>query len=88
MSWEAIVASLTLFYLFLSGIIGWWTKSISSSQQGIANAQSELARDMKSLEVMLPNEYVKKTDLDQRLSRMERTLDLIMAKLDGKMDKD
>jgi hypothetical protein len=88
MSWEAIIAGITLFYLFLSGLIGWWTNSISASQKGIADAQNELARDMKNLEIMLPNDYVKKTDLDQRLSRMEHTLDMIMAKLDGKMDKE
>jgi len=88
MSWEAIIAAVTLFYMFVSGVIGWWTKSISASQKGIADAQTELAKDMKKIEVMLPNEYVKKTDLDQRLSRMERTLDLIMSKLDGKADKE
>jgi len=87
MSWEAIIASVTLFYMFVSGVIGWWTKSISTSQKGIADAQTELARDMKNLEILLPTEYVRKTDLDARLSRMERTLDLIFDRLDGKADK-
>jgi hypothetical protein len=87
MSWEAIIASMTLFYMFISGIIGWWTKSISASQKSVADAQTELARDMKKLEVMLPNDYVKKTDLDARLERIERVLDQIVVKLDSKMDK-
>jgi hypothetical protein len=73
--------------MFISGLIGWWTNSISRSQKEVSDAQAQLARDMKKIEVMLPNEYVKKTDLDQRLARMERTLDLIMAKLDTKQDK-
>ena len=87
MSWESIIAAITLAYMFISGLIGWWTNSISRSQKEVSDAQAQLARDMKKLEVMLPNEYVKKTDLDQRLSRMKHTLDLIMAKLDTKQDK-
>jgi hypothetical protein len=87
MSWESIIAAITLAYMFISGLIGWWTNSISRSQKEVSDAQTQLARDMKKIEVMLPNEYVKKTDLDQRLARMERTLDLIMAKLDTKQDK-
>ena len=87
MSWEAIIAAITLFYLFLSGIVGWWTKSISASQKEVCAAQSELAREMKKIEVMLPNDYVKKTDLDARLSRIEHILDQIVIKLDQKADK-
>ena len=87
MSWESIIAAITLAYMFISGLIGWWTNSISRSQKEVSDAQAQLAKDMKKLEVMLPNEYVKKADLDQRLSRMEHTLDLIMAKLDTKQDK-
>jgi hypothetical protein len=87
MSWEAIIAAITLFYLFLSGIVGWWTKSISASQKEVCATQSELARDMKKIEVMLPNDYVKKTDLDARLSRIEHILDQIVIKLDQKADK-
>ena len=87
MSWEAIIAAITLFYLFLSGIVGWWTKSISASQKEVCNAQAELAKDMKKLEVMLPNDYVKKTYLDARLSRIEHILDQIVFKLDQKADK-
>ena len=87
MSWEAIIAAITLFYLFLSGIVGWWTKIISASQKEVCAAQAELARDMKKIEVMLPNYYVKKTDLDARLSRIEHILDQIVIKLDQKADK-
>ena len=87
MSWEAILAGITLFYMFISAVVGWWTKSISTSQKEVSNAQAELARDMKKIEVMLPNEYVKKTDLDARLSRIEAALDKIVFKLDSKADK-
>ena len=87
MSWETIIAAITLAYMFISGLIGWWTNSISRSQKEVSDAQAQLAKDMKNIEVMLPNNYVKKTDLDQRLTRMEHTLDLIMAKLDTKQDK-
>ena len=87
MSWEAIIAAVTLLYLIVSGALGWWTKTISASQKGIADSQTELARDMKKIEIMLPTEYVRKTDLDARLSRMERTLDLIFDRLDSKADK-
>ena len=87
MSWEAIIAALTLFYMFISAIIGWWTKSISASQKAVSDAQAELAKNMKKIEVMLPNEYVKQRDLDARLSRIELTLDKIVVKLDNKADK-
>ena len=88
MSWEATIAAVSLFYMIVSGVIGWWTKSISTSQKAVSDNQNQLARDMRKLELLLPNEYVKKTDLDQRLSRMEHTLDLIMNKLDRKADKE
>jgi len=88
MSWEATIAAVSLFYMIVSGVIGWWTKSISTSQRTVSDNQSQLARDMRNLELLLPNEYVKKTDLDQRLSRMEHTLDLIITKLDRKADKE
>lgn len=88
MTWEAIIAGLTLFYMFVSAVIGWWTKSISASQKSVSDAQAELAKDMKKLEVLLPNEYVKKADLAGSLTRIENTLNLVLAKLDTKMDKD
>jgi len=87
MSWEAIFGGLTLLYFITSGFIGYWTNSIAKSQDNLSKSQGQLAKDLKNLEVMLPNDYVKKADLDYRLSRIEHILDQIMTKLDNKMDK-
>lgn len=87
MSWEAIFAGLTLIYFIGGGVISYWVNSISKSQDSVVKTQNELAKDLKNLEVMLPNDYVKKTDLDYRLSRIEHILDQIMVKLDTKADK-
>ena len=87
MSWEAIFAGLTLVYFIGGGVISYWVNSISKSQDNLGKNQTILAKDLKNLEVMLPNDYVKKADLDYRLSRIEHILDQIMTKLDTKMDK-
>jgi len=87
MSWEAIFAGLTLVYFIGGGVISYWVNSISKSQDSLSKTQNEFAKDLKNLAVMLPNDYVKKADLDYRLSRIEHILDQIMIKLDTKADK-
>ena len=64
MSWEAIFAGLTLVYLIGGSVISYWVNSISNNQKSISDSQTDLAKDLKTLEVLLPNEYVKKADRD------------------------
>jgi outer membrane murein-binding lipoprotein Lpp len=87
MSWETIFAGLTLVYLVGGGVISYWVNSISTNQKDCVQAQQRLADDLKDLEVKLPNDYVKKEDINSRLDRIDEILDKIFDKLDKKADK-
>lgn len=87
MSWEAVFAGLTLVWLVGSGIFGYWLNSISNTQSETNKNVSQLAKDVKELEIMLPNEYVKKEDINQRLDKIDSVLERIFDKLDEKADK-
>ena len=62
------------------GVIGWWCRQIWDSIQ-------KLKDDVKDIEVSLPNTYVKQTDINARLDRIDSTLERIFDKLDEKADK-
>lgn len=51
------------------------------------DAVKELRADLHSLEVNLPENYVKKDDLDKRMAHIEDMFQRIYDKLDGKADK-
>jgi len=87
MSWEAIFAGLTLVYLIGGSVISYWVNSISNNQKSISDSQTDLAKDLKTLEVLLPNEYVKKADINARLDKIDDILEKIFDKLDQKADK-
>lgn len=63
----------------LSGLV-WFAKELW-------NACKELRADLHSLEVNLPENYVKKTDLDTRMAHIETMFQRIYDKLDEKVDK-
>ena len=87
MSWEAIFAGLTLVYLIGGSVISYWVNSISNNQKSISDSQTDLAKDLKTLEVLLPNEYVKKADINASLDKIDDILEKIFDKLDQKADK-
>jgi len=87
MSWEAIFAGLTLVYLIGGSVISYWVNSISNNQKSISDSQTDLAKDLKTLEVLLPNEYVKKADINARLDKIDDIPEKIFDKLDQKADK-
>jgi len=87
MSWEAIFAGLTLVYFIGGSVISYWVNSISNNQKSISDSQTDLAKDLKTLEVLLPNEYVKKADINARLDKIDDILEKIFDKLDQKADK-
>ena len=87
MSWEAIFAGLTLVYLIGGSVISYWVNSISNNQKSISDSQTDLAKDLKTLEVLLPNEYVKKAYINARLDKIDDILEKIFDKLDQKADK-
>jgi hypothetical protein len=60
--------------------VGWWCKEIW-------NSVKSLAKDVKSIEVDLPTNYVSKADIDARLDKIDMVLERIFDKLDAKVDK-
>ena len=64
----------------LSGLL-WFAKELW-------NACKELRADLHSLEVNLPENYVKKIDLDSRMMHIENMFQRIYDKLENKADKE
>jgi hypothetical protein len=62
------------------GTIGWFARELWSAVQGLKN-------DLKSIQIDLPSNYVKKTDLDVQFNKIEISLQRILDKLDQKADK-
>jgi hypothetical protein len=65
---------------FMLGV-GWWCRQIWDSVQN-------LKKDVQSIEVNLPTNYVRKVDLDAKFDKLESTLQRILDKLDQKADKE
>jgi hypothetical protein len=61
--------------------VGWWCLQIWDSVQN-------LKKDVQSIEVALPTNYVRKVDLDAKFDKLEATLQRILDKLDQKADKE
>ena len=64
----------------LLAVLGWFGKTLWDAVQA-------LKTDLKNVEVELPSTYVKKTELDNRLQKIETMLDKIFDRLDSKVDK-
>jgi hypothetical protein len=62
------------------GTIGWFARELWSAVQGLKN-------DLKFIQIDLPSNYVKKTDLDAQFNKIEISLQRILDKLDQKADK-
>lgn len=61
-------------------VLGWFARQLW-------DAMKELRADLHSLEVNLPENYVKRSDLDKRMERIEDMFQRISDKLDAKADK-
>ena len=59
---------------------GWFVRQMWDAVQNLKD-------DLKKIEVELPTNYVRKSDLDSRLDKLELLLDRIFEKLDNKVDK-
>jgi predicted negative regulator of RcsB-dependent stress response len=73
----------TIFNLIAGTVIaagGWFARELWG-------AVKELRRDLHSIEVNLPMNYVQKTDLDRRMEHIEDMFQRIYDKLDAKVDK-
>lgn len=61
-------------------LVGWLGKSLW-------DAVAKLKDDLKDLEIALPNDYVKKVDIEARLDKIDIILDKIFDRLEHKADK-
>lgn len=59
---------------------GWFARQLWESVTRLKN-------DLKQLEVNLPTNYVRKEEMTQAFERVEKALEKIFDKLDGKADK-
>ena len=60
--------------------IGWWCREIWDSVK-------QLKEDIKDIEVNLPTYYVRKSEIESRLDKIDQVLGRIFDKLDEKADK-
>lgn len=61
-------------------VLGWFARQLW-------DAMKELRADLHTLEINLPENYVKRSDLDKRMERIEDMFQRIYDKLDAKADK-
>lgn len=60
--------------------VGWWCREIWDSVKALKD-------DVKKIEVDLPTNYVRKTEIEYRLDKIDQVLERIFDKLDSKVDK-
>ena len=60
--------------------VGWWCREIWDSVKALKD-------DVKKIEVGLPTNYVSKSEIENRLDRIDQVLERIFDKLDDKVDK-
>ena len=71
---------LNLIFGAAMGVLGWLGRTIW-------DAVDALKKDIKSIEVDLPTNYVRKEDMESRFDKIENMLNRIFEKLDAKADK-
>lgn len=60
--------------------VGWWCREIWDSVKSLKN-------DVKDIEVNLPTHYVRKSEIESRLDKIDQVLERIFDKLESKADK-
>ena len=80
MEWQVIINIVAILTGIIGAIIGWWVKGIETNQK-------EMMNDLRRLEVKLPEEYVSKDEIKDRLDKIDDVLERIFDKLDQKADK-
>ena len=66
---------------------GWVLHTVWASVRDLQEADKELAKDVKSIEVIVAGEYLKRAEFNEALVRIFDKLDAIDSKLDRKADK-
>jgi len=62
------------------GCVGWFARQLWDAIQSLKD-------DLKSIEVELPTQYVRKVDIESRFDKLESILEKIFDRLDRKADK-
>ena len=60
--------------------VGWWCREIWDSVKALKN-------DVKEIEINLPTHYVRKSEIESRLDKIDQVLERIFDKLESKADK-
>lgn len=77
MDWQIII---NLAGGALLAAIGWWCREIWDSIK-------QLKDDVKKIEVDLPSNYMRKSEIEPRFDRIDNILERIFDRLDNKVDK-
>lgn len=80
MEWQALINIVAVLTSVIGVFIGWWVKSVQDTQK-------EIARDLKDVQISLPEHYMKKEDVNARLDKIDAVLERIFDKLETKADK-
>lgn len=66
---------------------GWWMKTMWSSLQHLQASDEKITDKLNEVEILVVGEYVRKADVDRGFNELNKKLDRIFDKLDGKADK-
>ena len=60
--------------------VGWWCREIWDSVKSLKN-------DVQQIEVNLPTNYARRSEIESRFDKIDNALERIFDKLDDKVDK-
>jgi hypothetical protein len=69
------------------GVISYWIKAVTLNQKDLSNSQIILSNDLRDITLKMSEDYVKKSDINNRLDKIDNILDRIFDKLESKQDK-
>lgn len=80
----------TLFNVILgcaAALGGWWMRTMWEAIQHLQSADDKITDKLGEVEILVIGEYVRKADMELGFDKLNKKLDRIFDKLDGKVDK-
>jgi CHASE3 domain sensor protein len=71
----------------IGGLLGFLLNTVWQAVKDLQKADSDMAKKLSEMEVLVAGAYVKKDDIDKLSNAIFAKLDRIEDKLDGKVDK-
>ena len=71
----------------LGALVGWMLNTLYNSMRDLTKADQVLSDKVQSIEVLVAGNYVKKTELENLLHKLDTKLDRIEDKLDRTQEK-